>query len=148
MSSIDRSLHRHKFPRFQWNFTSYSTPAHGPDAAVSGAAWEALRVDYEGVIVPDRYAADFDIVPGFHLRVTPDGTVDGPPLSGYPSMPLALHHLHCLNLLRQGLSFNVDYYRQTKHPSWTEDQTDEHIEIHVAHCLDFPRELYMCHADS
>lgn len=59
-----------------------------------------LGLTDEGVIVPDRYAADFDIVPGFHLRVTPDGTVDGPPLSGYPSMPLALHqYAHILPFL-------------------------------------------------
>jgi hypothetical protein len=29
---------------------------------------------------------------------------------GYPANVEGLHHLHCLNLLRQGLYFNYDYY--------------------------------------
>ena len=31
---------------------------------------------------------------------------------GFPANVEGLHQLHCLNLLRQGLYYNIDYYRE------------------------------------
>lgn len=30
---------------------------------------------------------------------------------GYPANVEGLHHLHCLNLLRKSLSWNIEYYK-------------------------------------
>lgn len=73
---------------------------------------------------------------------TENGSV---PYSGYPVEIQTAHFLHCVNLLRQGLWFNVDYYRAT-HPSWDGDNIGI-LEKHVLHCVDALRQFIMCDVD-
>lgn len=58
----------------------------------------------------------------------------------------AMHHLHCLNLVRKGLYYNYDYYKaQGEHAFQNEDVI---IRLHVSHCLDTIRQVLMCNADT
>jgi len=57
-----------------------------------------------------------------------------------------LHHLHCLNLVRQSLYYNIDYYRdQGKGAFVNEDMIVRH---HVSHCVDIIRQQLMCTVDT
>ena len=65
---------------------------------------------------------------------------------GFPANVEGLHHLHCLNLLRQSLYYNIDYYRsQGKGAFLNEDHIVRH---HVSHCLDIIRQQLMCTPDT
>jgi hypothetical protein len=65
---------------------------------------------------------------------------------GFPANVEGLHHLHCLNLLRQSLYYNIDYYRsQGKGAFINEDMIVRH---HVSHCLDIIRQQLMCTPDT
>ena len=65
---------------------------------------------------------------------------------GFPANVEGLHHLHCLNLLRQSLYYNIDYYReQGKGAFVNEDMIVRH---HVSHCLDIIRQQLMCTPDT
>jgi hypothetical protein len=41
---------------------------------------------------------------------------------GYPANVEGLHHLHCLNLLRKGLKWNYDYYRELGEGAFMNDE--------------------------
>lgn len=41
---------------------------------------------------------------------------------GYPANVEGLHHLHCLNLLRKGLKWNYDYYRNLGEGAFSNDE--------------------------
>lgn len=74
------------------------------------------------------------------------------PYAGRPVKIQAQHFLHCVNLLRQGLWYNRDYYRSIDHPSWNPDQDVMYgsyslVELHTAHCVDQLRQLIMCDVD-
>lgn len=62
----------------------------------------------------------------------------------------ALHQLHCVNLVRQALFFNHDYYSSHSHPHVGDSfHDDPNIVIgHVNHCIDMLRELIMCRAEA
>jgi hypothetical protein len=65
---------------------------------------------------------------------------------GFPANVEGLHHLHCLNLLRQSLYYNIDYYRtQGKGAFLNEDHI---VRYHVSHCLDIIRQQLMCTPDT
>lgn len=65
---------------------------------------------------------------------------------GFPANVEGLHHLHCLNLLRQALYYNVDYYRAKGTGAFL---NEEHIvKAHVSHCLDIIRQQLMCMPDT
>ena len=57
-----------------------------------------------------------------------------------------LHHLHCLNLLRKALYFNVDYYRDLGQVEFLNNATI--VKLHVTHCLDILRQQLMCTVDT
>lgn len=86
-----------------------------------------------------------------HLRMDPTVNRHGE-YEGLTVKIQAQHFLHCVNLLRQGLWYNHDYYRQTNHPSWNAAQDVMYgryslAEIHTAHCIDQLRQLIMCEVD-
>lgn len=61
---------------------------------------------------------------------------------GYPANVEGLHHLHCLNLVRQALYYNIDYYRSAGKGAFVND--DFILRHHVSHCLDIIRQQLMC----
>ncbi|KAK4498836.1 hypothetical protein PRZ48_009346 [Zasmidium cellare] len=138
---IDRTtFHKTTFEPFSYVMSKYVTPAGG-DVDVD-AEWDALGAN--------RYEDAFDLRPE-HVLFTPE-TVSQPPNvvsePGYPATIQAIHQLHCLNLLRKSLWFNVDYYREEAKGSWGHNQTDADVQVHVGHCLDAMRQVVMCNADT
>ncbi|CZR55823.1 uncharacterized protein PAC_05711 [Phialocephala subalpina] len=67
-------------------------------------AWQALGVDYRAAIIPSHLASKSGLL---ESQVQVADQYGG----GYPANVEGLHHLHCLNLLRQSLYFNFDYYK-------------------------------------
>jgi hypothetical protein len=64
---------------------------------------------------------------------------------GYPANVEGLHHLHCLNLLRQSLWYNFDYYHEAGQGAFKNE--DYIVKFHVSHCLDILRQQLMCTVD-
>lgn len=65
---------------------------------------------------------------------------------GFPANVEGLHHLHCLNLLRQTLYYNYDYYKKQGKGAF---KNDEHVvKAHVTHCMDIIRQQLMCMPDT
>lgn len=65
---------------------------------------------------------------------------------GFPANIEGLHHLHCLNLLRQSLYFNYDYYHEKGEGAFKNE--DNIVKYHVTHCLDIIRQQLMCQPDT
>ena len=70
-------------------------------------AWEALGVNYRSLTIPSSLAEKSGLSSS-HVRL------NGKYGDGYPANVEGLHHLHCLNLLRQGLWYNYEYYNSRK----------------------------------
>ncbi|KAG4439094.1 hypothetical protein IFR05_005436 [Cadophora sp. M221] len=102
------------------------------------AAWQSLGVDYRAAIVPPELAAASGLIDS---QVQLSDQYGG----GFPANVEGLHHLHCLNLLRQSLYFNFDYYHARGEGAFK--NKDEIIRLHVTHCLDTLRQQLMCTAD-
>jgi hypothetical protein len=65
---------------------------------------------------------------------------------GFPANVEGLHHLHCLNLLRQTLYFNYNYYKSKGEGAFKND--DNIVRFHVTHCMDIIRQQLMCMPDT
>jgi len=102
-------------------------------------AWEALGVDYRAIAVPPQEAIKSGIAKDqVHLKKQYGG--------GYPANVEGLHHLHCLNLLRQSLPWNIDYYKEKGKGPFS---NEEHIlKVHISHCVDILRQQLMCTVDT
>jgi hypothetical protein len=98
----------------------------------------------KAVVVPVEYAQDFDIDPNRHWFVSPN--THNVSYAGYPAHVQAMHQLHCLDYIRQGLYYNNEYYRSIHSIAWLggPDPTAKHL----AHCVDSLRQLIMCEADT
>lgn len=68
------------------------------------AAWEALGVNYRSVRIPVEDREIAGISPD-HVQINQKYG------GGFPANVEGLHHLHCLNLVRQSLYYNYDYYK-------------------------------------
>lgn len=101
-------------------------------------AWASLGVDYRSARVPDELAERSGLTKDHvHIRSKYGG--------GYPANVEGLHHLHCLNLLRKALYYNIDYYREMSEGAF---KNEEYIvRVHVSHCLDILRQQLMCTVD-
>ncbi|KAL3488371.1 hypothetical protein BJX62DRAFT_179584 [Aspergillus germanicus] len=102
------------------------------------AAWEALGVNYRPIRVPAHEAARSGIA---HDQVRIQEAYGG----GYLVNVEGLHHLHCLNLLRQSLYYNYEYYHAQGKGAFRND--DFIVRKHVSHCLDILRQQLMCTID-
>ncbi|KAE8147735.1 hypothetical protein BDV25DRAFT_168922 [Aspergillus avenaceus] len=102
------------------------------------AAWEAIGVNYRSVVVPAEEAQKSGLAPD---QVKINQKYGG----GYPANIEGLHHLHCLNLLRQSLYYNYDYYREKGDGAFVNE--DFIVKRHVSHCLDIIRQQLMCTVD-
>ncbi|KAM3421213.1 hypothetical protein BST61_g1621 [Cercospora zeina] len=67
------------------------------------AAWEDLGINYDSILVPPDAASRVGLRAD---QVRAKEKYGG----GYVANVEGLHHLHCLNLLRQALRWNFDYY--------------------------------------
>ncbi|TQB68536.1 hypothetical protein MPDQ_003259 [Monascus purpureus] len=103
------------------------------------AAWESLGVNYRSLRVPADEAEKSGLAPD---QVKINEKYGG----GYPANLEGLHHLHCLNLLRQTLHWNYDYYRAEGKGAFTND--DYIVRVHATHCLDILRQQLMCTIDT
>ncbi|KAJ8061659.1 hypothetical protein OCU04_009460 [Sclerotinia nivalis] len=103
-------------------------------------AWYNLGTKYKAMIIPIEDAPRAGISLD-HFRVDEK---DGGP--GYPATVEALHQLHCLNLLRQGLYYNSEYYHKLGEGPF---KNEEYVlKAHINHCLDTIRQRLMCSADT
>lgn len=102
------------------------------------AAWVSLGVDYRVAIVPSDQAEKSGLLPS-QVQVSEKHG------GGFPANVEGLHHLHCLNLLRQSLYYNFDYYYQRGEGAFQND--DKILRVHVSHCLDILRQQLMCTVD-
>jgi hypothetical protein len=103
------------------------------------AAWAGLGIDYRAAKVPDHQATRAGLTKDHaHIRQKYGG--------GYPGNVEGLHHLHCLNLLRQSLYYNYDYYHAQGEGAFK--NKDNIVRLHVSHCLDILRQQLMCTVDT
>ncbi|KAF2159758.1 hypothetical protein M409DRAFT_37860 [Zasmidium cellare ATCC 36951] len=102
------------------------------------AAWEALGVNYRSVLIPAEIGKRVGLAPD---QVQVNEKYGG----GFPANVEGLHQLHCLNLLRQGLYYNIDYYREKGEGAFK--NKDHILKKHVSHCLDIIRQQLMCTVD-
>lgn len=109
-----------------------------PGSPEVDAAWEALGVDYRAAVVPSSLAAKSGLLKS-QVQVSPQHG------GGYLANVEGLHHLHCLNLLRQGLYFNYPYYAAKGAGAFKNDA--DILRFHVTHCLDILRQQLMCTVD-
>ncbi|KAL3423001.1 tat pathway signal sequence [Phlyctema vagabunda] len=103
------------------------------------AAWNSLGVNYRSLAVPESEAAATGLQPD---QVKINQKYGG----GFPANVEGLHHLHCLNLVRQSLYYNHDYYKAKGEGAFTND--DNIVRYHVSHCLDIIRQQLMCQPDT
>ncbi|OJJ45071.1 hypothetical protein ASPZODRAFT_70555 [Penicilliopsis zonata CBS 506.65] len=102
------------------------------------AAWEALGVNYRSIRVPPDQAGKAGLA---NDQVQINEKYGG----GYPANVEGLHQLHCLNLLRQTLHWNYDYYHALGQGAFQNDDTI--VQRHTTHCLDIIRQQLMCTVD-
>ncbi|CAK1355972.1 hypothetical protein CB0940_00363 [Cercospora beticola] len=102
------------------------------------AAWEALGIDYRSMQIPKDVGLSTGLRPG-HVQI--NDKYGG----GFPAHLEGLHHLHCLNLVRQALYYNIDYYRAKGTGAFVNDEMV--VQKHVSHCLDIVRQQLMCQVD-
>ncbi|KIW09900.1 hypothetical protein PV08_11676 [Exophiala spinifera] len=102
------------------------------------AAWQALGSNYRSVAIPEDRASEAGLRRD-QVRINPKYG------GGYPANVEGLHQLHCLNLLRQALYYNFDYYHALKQGAFKND--DNILKKHVSHCLDILRQQLMCTVD-
>ncbi|KAH6672178.1 hypothetical protein B0J14DRAFT_513504 [Halenospora varia] len=103
-------------------------------------AWKSLGIDYRAILVPPDQAETSGLSPTKHVHLR--GKYGG----GYPSNVEGLHHLHCLNLLRQSLHYNFPYYKALKQEAFINEEPV--LRLHVTHCLDILRQQLMCTVDT
>jgi hypothetical protein len=71
------------------------------------AAWKSLGADFSAVRIPESEAAKSNIrADQVKIKEKYGG--------GFPANVEGLHHLHCLNLLRKSLPWNIEYYKAMK----------------------------------
>ncbi|KAL8376467.1 hypothetical protein RB595_007522 [Gaeumannomyces hyphopodioides] len=113
----------------------YRRPA-SPEVDV---AWEALGADYRpGIVSKEQGAAA-----GLGSRHVQRSDKFG---GGFFVNVEGLHHLHCLNLVRKGLYYNVQYYKNLGTHAFLNDERI--LQLHISHCLDTIRQALMCNADT
>ncbi|KAH8683158.1 hypothetical protein BGZ60DRAFT_367591 [Tricladium varicosporioides] len=135
LKEVDTSLHT---VRFNGSFMKENEFRQGAGPEVD-AAWNSLGVNYRAIAVPISEAAASGIAAD---QVQINSKYGG----GFPANVEGLHHLHCLNLLRQSLYFNYDHYHKQGKGAFVNE--DNIVRLHVTHCLDIIRQQLMCMPDT
>ncbi|KAJ5684647.1 uncharacterized protein N7477_000992 [Penicillium maclennaniae] len=103
------------------------------------AAWDALGVNYRSIRVSPEEAAESDFSSD-QVKINPSYG------GGFPADVEGLRHLQCLNLLRQSLYFNYDYYHSEGKGVFA---NNDFIARHqIAQCVDVLRQQLMCTVDT
>ncbi|KAF2628628.1 hypothetical protein BU25DRAFT_490282 [Macroventuria anomochaeta] len=127
------------FERVRFNGSFLKINAFRQDAGPEvDAAWKSLGADFSAVRIPASEAAQSNIKAD---QVKIKEKYGG----GFPANVEGLHHLHCLNLLRKSLPWNIEYYKAMKMGPFAND--DHVLKAHVTHCLDIIRQELMCNID-
>ncbi|KAJ5630793.1 uncharacterized protein N7484_010893 [Penicillium longicatenatum] len=103
------------------------------------AAWEALGVNYRGIRVPTADAEQSGLTAD-QVQINPKYG------GGYPANVGGLHHLHCLNVIRQSLYYNYDYYHMKEEGIFSHN--DYIVRRQISYCLDTLRQQLMCTVDT
>ncbi|KAK4955625.1 hypothetical protein LTR10_006564 [Elasticomyces elasticus] len=136
---LDKKRMTYSTVEFNGTFAKQNIYRQPPSPEVD-AAWEALGTDYRPLIIKEgEEAFNAGLEPGYHIKRSPE--LGG----GFPVQVEGLHHLHCLNLLRQTLYWNYDYYNKKGTGAFMND--DEPFRSHIGHCVDILRQQLMCTAD-
>ncbi|KAG9232725.1 hypothetical protein BJ875DRAFT_466039 [Amylocarpus encephaloides] len=135
LKEADTSIHK---VSFNGSFMKENVFRQGAGPEVD-AAWESLGVNYRSVAIPVSEASASGLTPS-HVQI--NSKYGG----GFPANVEGLHHLHCLNLLRQSLYFNYNYYHEQGIGAFK--NKDSIIRFHVTHCLDIIRQQLMCRPDT
>jgi hypothetical protein len=110
----------------------------GPASPEVDAAWASLGANFRALIVPESLAQKSGLAAD---QVKVNQKYGG----GYPANVEGLHHLYCLNLLRQSLWYNFEYYHEAGQGAFKNE--DYIVKFHVSHCLDILRQQLMCTVD-
>ncbi|KAJ8062858.1 hypothetical protein OCU04_008112 [Sclerotinia nivalis] len=102
-------------------------------------AWGSLGVHYRSFALPASEAEKSGLTSA-HVQINEKYG------GGFPVNLEGLHHLHCLNLVRQSLYYNYDYYHEQGEGAFVND--DNVVQYHVSHCLDIIRQQLMCQVDT
>ncbi|APA08545.1 hypothetical protein sscle_04g033150 [Sclerotinia sclerotiorum 1980 UF-70] len=102
-------------------------------------AWGSLGVHYRSLALPASEAEKSGLTSA-HVQINEKYG------GGFPVNLEGLHHLHCLNLVRQSLYYNYDYYHEKGEGAFVND--DNVVQYHVSHCLDIIRQQLMCQVDT
>ncbi|KAJ0103755.1 hypothetical protein J7T55_001374 [Diaporthe amygdali] len=102
-------------------------------------AWEALGVNSRAGVITREQGLKSGLTNAHVQRADKYG-------GGFFVNVEGMHHLHCLNLVRQGLYWNYEYYKELGAGAFVND--DMIIEKHISHCLDTIRQTLMCNADT
>lgn len=128
-----------KFQQVRFNGSFLKLNAFRQDAGPEvDAAWKSLGADFSAVRIPASEAAASNIRAD---QVKVKEKYGG----GFPANVEGLHHLHCLNLLRKSLPWNIEYYKAMKMGPFANE--DHILKAHVTHCLDIIRQQLMCNID-
>ncbi|POS71687.1 hypothetical protein DHEL01_v209921 [Diaporthe helianthi] len=98
-------------------------------------AWEALGVNARAGVISREEGLKSGLNDSHVQRADKYG-------GGFFVNVEGMHHLHCLNLVRQGLYYNYDYYKKLGTGAFVNE--DMIIEKHISHCLDTIRQTLMC----
>ncbi|KAF5870822.1 putative tat pathway signal sequence protein [Botrytis fragariae] len=130
-----------EYETVRFNGSLFTNTIYREDASPEvDEAWYNLGTKYKAIIIPPEDAPKAGISLD-HFRVDEK---DGGP--GYPAIVEVMHQLHCLNLLRQGLYYNSEYYHNLGEGPF---KNEEYIlKAHINHCLDTVRQSLMCSADT
>jgi hypothetical protein len=129
---------RYSTVTFNGTFMGRSPYTEDPSPAVD-AAWAGLATTARHFRVPEDQAATYGLHPG-HARWS---QADG---GGYPVLLEFSHHLHCVDLVRQALVWNYDYYLARGRGPFSNEA--DIIKTHTYHCLDMLRQVIMCQPDT
>ncbi|KAI1939604.1 hypothetical protein LOZ66_002919 [Ophidiomyces ophidiicola] len=124
--------------KFNGSFTHETIYRRAASAEVD-AAWAALGAEYAAIVIPENEAGRYGIDRGQVKRAKSKG-------GGFFVNVEVLHHLHCLNLLRQTSHYNYEYYQRQGTGAFVNSK--EVLRQHAGHCLDILRQQIMCTADT
>ncbi|KAH6652197.1 hypothetical protein BKA67DRAFT_350226 [Truncatella angustata] len=103
------------------------------------AAWEALGVNSRASIIDEFEGVASGLSKHHARRAEKYG-------GGYFVNVEGMHHLHCLNLVRKGMWYNYDYYKNLG--EWSFKNEEKILQLHASHCLDVIRQVLMCNVDT
>jgi hypothetical protein len=98
-----------------------------PESPEVEAAWDSLGVNCRALIIPSSLAQESSLARD-QVKINKKYG------SGYPANVEGLHHLHCLNLQRQSLWYNYDYYHKLGEGAFKNE--DYIVKFYVSHCLE------------